>query len=178
MRVKNRLAIDLYIGLMSALATTTGCDVELGAGPPAPGDASALGEGDRDQPTADAVIVRFRNLTLSDAVNVEFYATNDPLETVPGDLFLPQNLVTASIGVAGTGIVQPRTEDAIALPCTANLTLGTAGGSFSDNESGEPRGLGIPRWAREGPLALCGAVVTFEFSGDDADFITILTIGN
>lgn len=177
MRVKNKLTIDIYIGLMAALTATAGCDVELDAGPPAPGDTSTLSEGARDQPTADAVIVRFRNLALSDAVNVEFYATNEPLETVPGDLFLPDNLVTASIGVAGTGIVQPRTEDAIVLPCTANLTVGTAGGSFADNESGEPRGLGAPRWAQEGPLALCGAVVTFEFSGDDAGFITILTIG-
>jgi len=178
MDVKSRRSGYICIGMMIALIVGAGCGVEMDPGSPAADDLSALSEGDRDQPTPDAVIVRFRNLTLSDAVNVEFYATNDPLETIPDDLFAPENLVTASIGVAGTGIVQPRTEDAIAFPCTADLTLGTAGGSFADNESGEPRGLGNPRWAQEGPLALCGAVVTFQFSGSGTNFTTILTISD
>jgi hypothetical protein len=178
MNAENRRTGVICIGLMAAFMATTGCEIQLDPDPPAPNNTATLSDGDRVQPTGDAVIVRFRNFTVNDAVNVEFYATNRPLLSVPGDLFLEENLVTESIGVAGTGIVQPQTEDTIAFPCGANLTLGTAGGSFSDNESGEPRGLGIPRWAQEGPLALCGSVVTFEFSGNGTDFVTILTIGN
>ena len=42
------------------------------------------------------------------------------------------------------------------------LTLGTSGGQFLDAESGALRGRGTPRWAQEGPLALCGGEITFD----------------
>ena len=123
------------------------------------------------------VTVRFRNLTDADAVNVEFYATNQPLANLPDDLFVAEHLVTRSVGVAGTAILQPRYQDSIEFPCTGDLTLGTFGGNFLDNATGEPRGVGTPRWAQEGPLALCGSTVTFDFSGGNGAFTTILNVG-
>ena len=134
---------------------------------------------DSDPPAAEVpdpppvvVTVRFQNFTLDDAVDVEFFATNDILEMLPDELFAPENHISTSIGVAGTGILQPLTADTIELPCTESTTVGTMGGSFVDNETGEPTGLGVARWAQEGPLGLCGATVTFSYSGGDGEYAT------
>jgi hypothetical protein len=125
----------------------------------------------------DAVLIRFRNLTGGEAVDVSFHATNAAIGMLPDDLFSDGNLVTANIGVAGTGIVQPLQEDIIDFPCTSTLTIGTQGGTFLDNNSGEVRGAGPPRWAQEGPLSLCGRFVTFVFSKNGEVFQTDLIIG-
>ncbi len=166
----------LGAGLAVGLVGVVSCTVDFGEGVPPPDDTFAPGVDLR--PSEDMVAIRFRNLTADEAVNVEFYATNDSLEDLPDDLFVDDNLLTTSIGVAGTGIIQPWQVDAIEFPCTANLTIGTHGGRFVDSESGEPRGIGTPRWAQEGPLGLCGAVVTLEFAGDGVEFTTVLSIGD
>lgn len=149
------------------------CSVDIGEAVPR----SAPGIEETDQAV---VRVRFLNLTSANAVDVEFYASNEPVATLPEDLFVPANRITASIGVAGTGILQPANQDAIDFPCTPTLTLGTQGGSFVDNETGEPRGMGTARWAQEQPLGLCGGVVTFVYSSNDEQddaFRTRLFIG-
>jgi hypothetical protein len=128
--------------------------------------------------TPDEVLVRFRNFAESEAVDVEFYATNNPLAVLPDDLFQEANRVTASIGVAGTSIVQPLRVDAITFTCTEHLTMGTTGGSFLDNETGQARGIGTMRWVQEGPLGLCGHVVTFEFRPDGEGFVTLAMVGD
>lgn len=125
----------------------------------------------------DVVTLRFRNSTFDEAVDIEFYATNEPLANIPDDLFVPENLFTASLGVAGTGIVTPLREDVITFPCSVDLTIGTLGGRFLDNETGELRGQGMRRWLEERPLGLCGAIVTFEYAGDEGVFTTILQLG-
>jgi hypothetical protein len=129
--------------------------------------------------TEGFVQIRFRNLLVNEAVDVQFHVADTTLSNLPEDLFAAEHLMTASIGVAGTGIIQPQKLDIIELPCTENLTIGTQGGRFTDNESGEPRGTGTPRWIQEGPVALCGSIVTFEFAAGDGDgeFTTTLSIG-
>ncbi len=167
--------IVLAAGLLCGLSAGIRCTVDVTSGRLRPGDAAQTSDGDR--PTEDVVRIRFRNFTLNEAVDVEFHAANEPLENVPDDLFIPALRVTTSVGVAGTGIIQPRHEDVIEFPCTPDLTIGTSGGSFVDQETGEPRGVGIPRWMQEGPLVLCGNTVTFEFTDDGVDFTTFITIG-
>ena len=139
-------------------------------------DATACSGTDIETPDG-FVTVRFRNLTASEAVDVQFYATNERLENWPEDLFDPAYLVTTSIGVAGTGIIRPSQVDIIELPCSDGLTIGTLGGSFVDDESGEPRGVGVPRWAQDGPLPLCNNVVTFDYTSNEGVFSTALSIG-
>ncbi len=165
------LGIGLAGGLAAAVA---GCSVEMMADMPLLGGGTQTAE---DMVAEDMVMIGFRNLAISEAVDVEFYATNEPLENLPDDLFVAENLVTANLGVAGTGIVEPWRQDVIEFPCTSSLTVGTRGGNFMDSESGEPRGTGSARWAQEGPVGLCGSIVTFEFSGSDGDFTTTLKIG-
>lgn len=168
------------IGLLCGLVLSSGaCDIDpsmllldldsvLGAEDPTPSVT---------QRPDDVVTVRFRNSTLDEAVDVEFYVANELLANIPDDLFVSQNLFTASLGVAGTGIVTPLREDVITLPCSLDLTIGTLGGRFLDNETGEVRGQGVRRWLEERPLGLCGAVVTFEYAGDAGVFTTILQLG-
>lgn len=153
----------------SAAGTLAGCSVGVMPELVQPGETVQVPE--------DMVGIRFTNLTITEAVDVQFYASDGPLDDLPDGLFVPGNLVTANIGVAGTGIIQPWREDSTLLPCTPGFTIGTRGGAFADNESGEPRGLGTARWAQEGPLGLCGSVVTFEYAGRDGEFTTTLTIG-
>jgi hypothetical protein len=139
-----------------------------------------------EEPTADQqnvlspdeVLVRFRNHLTSEAVDVQFYATNEPLGMVPDDLFVEANLVTRSIGLAGRGIIEPRTQDAITFPCTSNLTIGTLGGAFADAETGDALGQGVPRWAQEEPLGLCGTEIAFEFMPGTDGYITRIRFGN
>lgn len=168
-----------FAGLLLATCLTAvspaGCSLDLAALLPDDADPSQTSGGQRHE--NEIVTIRFRNLTASEAVHVEFYATTQPLGVLPDDLFLPEHLVTASIGIAGTGIIPPQQPDVIEFPCTPTLTIGTLGGTFVDVESGEPRGQGVPRWAQEGPLGLCGSMVTFDFSGDPTAFGTTLSIG-
>lgn len=171
-----RLLCRRGVGLVFAVtACFSGCGLEIDPGPGRVGD-----EPTPDDPpaAADVVTVRFRVFTSNEAVDVAFFATNDPLEVLPDDLFLPANAFSASIGLAGTGIVPPLSEDVIVFPCSETLTLGTTGGRFLDSETGDLLGTGVARWATEGPLGLCGSIVTFEYSGAEGARTTSLTIGN
>ena len=154
------------------LAAAAGCSLEI-EDLFAPSAASP----ERPEVSEDTVLVRFRNLTLTDAVNVEFYATNDGVIMLPDDLFVDEHLIAKNLGVAGTGLIQPRREDIIDFPCTSQLVLGTRGGSFVDNDSGMERGVGTARWAQEGPLSLCGGIVTFIFHNTGDEFQTDLIVG-
>ena len=125
---------------------------------------------------ADQVVVRFVNLTQGEAVDVEFFASPTSPGVLPDDLFQEANRLVTSIGVAGTGIVEPQTQDAIALPCVDGLVLGTRGGRFVEVESGEPRGAGVQRWLAQTPLGLCGGMVSFEFGKVGDSFTTVVRI--
>lgn len=126
----------------------------------------------------DQVTLRFRNFAATEAVDVEFFAADVAPANLPEGLFVEEHRVTASLGVAGTGIVQPLREDVITLPCTPSLTVGVLGGRFLDNETGEFRGTGVQRWLQEGPLSLCGSTVTFEYSGAGDAFTTTVRIAD
>lgn len=133
---------------------------------------------DGGEPTApDTVLVVFRNLSLTDAVQVNFYASSDPVTNLPDDLFVPANLNTTGVGVAGTGIVQPAQFDFVRdFPCTDDLVIGTSGGQFVDNDSGEVRGTSPPRWLEAAAAGFCGGAVTFTFSNSDGEFETTVAI--
>lgn len=160
-----RTGVAIAIGAM----TSGGCAFDM-----VEGDVSRPIE--VDVSVQNVVTVRFRNFSLIEAVHVEFFASTTALQNLPDDLFVPENSVTASIGVAGTGIIVPLSEDVLEFPCADGLILGTTGGSFVDNETGAPLGVGMSRWVQEGPLALCGHTVAFEYFSETGVFMTILSI--
>ncbi len=126
----------------------------------------------------DEVVIRFINRTGDDAVDVEFFATNDPLTKLPDELFVEGFRVTREIGLAGRGVLAPQQRDEITFPCTADLSIGTSGGEFTDADTGDERGLGDPRWAQDRPLGLCGTIVMFEFVLEGDTYKTRIELGD
>jgi hypothetical protein len=122
------------------------------------------------------VMVVIRNRTADQAVDVEIHATDESLAVLPTDLFVDDFLITSGIGLAGTGILAPRAADFIELPCNDDTVIGTAGGAFLDNATGDETGRGVARWLEAAPLGLCGSIVTFSFDEDGGDFVTLVEI--
>ncbi len=126
-------------------------------------------------PGDDEVRVVFRNFS-TEAVNVQFYATNSALTSLPDDLFVDANLVTVSIGLAGSALLGPAQMDTIFFECTDNLVIGTGGGAFLDDESGEMVGQGPQRYARQGPQFSCGASIVYTYDEDGSEFTVTQSI--
>lgn len=173
-RPRKRYAIGLVTLFAAAVLTMQpGCQVEITDG------VGVLDPEGRDLvPGNDEVLVRFVNLSTDEAVEVQFHGSNAALGTLPDDLFAAENLVTRGIGLAGSGILAPRTADQILFPCTTELVIGTLGGSFVDAQTGDARGEGQVRWAEDSPLGLCGSYVTFEYAPEGNEFVTRLRIGS
>ena len=168
------------VGLMGIVVfASTACSVTAQLNPPGAGGADGGTTGGTGG-GGDIVTVMFRNLTDTEAVDVEFHTTEEQLASVPADLFDPDNrfLLVRNIGVGGGGRLAPATSDTIELDCVPGLLLGTTGGTFVDNESGDERGRGDERWVQEGAQFSCGATIVFEFAGAGDAFSTGLLIGN
>lgn len=172
---RSRSAVNVIIGLIVALSIgISGCSVSFDPIGDTPSDNGAP---NNTPDPSDFVTVHLRNLTQTEAVDVEFYLTTDLLAVVPEDLFVETYRIRGGIGVAGTGIIVPLTEDVVEFPCVPGLLMGTAGGMFLDNESGELRGIGMPRWVAEEALGYCGGTVSFDFVPiGDGTFDTVVQI--
>jgi len=157
-----------FLCLSPILTALAGCGLDIAG--------SILVSPTGNGPDPDTVTIVFRNQTVTDAVDVQFFASNAILLNVTQELFVDANKVVSSIGVAGTGIIQPGDADVISLPCANDLSVGTAGGRFLDNETGAVSGQGIMRWVQERPLGLCGGVVRLDFYEDGANFRTSIRV--
>ncbi len=113
-------------------------------------------------PGMDEVQIEFRNLS-STAVDTQFYLTNEPVEELPEELLVPDNVRRPGIGVGGTGIIGPGTLDSIKVPCSEELVVGTAGGEFLDADLGTPLGNGPVRFLQAGYQFDCGATIVFQY---------------
>ncbi len=140
------------------------------------------GDGDSGDP-AEVISIGFRNFATTEAVRLDFYLARGAIADLPDSLFVAENLVGGDVdvdgqglGVANQAIVEARKQDWISVPCGAALTVGTTGGTFLDEESGEIRGVGTARWAQEDAQFSCGAVVVFEYAPGGDGFTTTLLI--
>ncbi len=124
----------------------------------------------------EVVTVIFRNLSTTDAVDVQFFVVEANLVDVQNELFVEENAVSRTLGVAGTGIMEPGGADIFEISCSDSLTLGTLGGSFFDNDTGDPTGVGSPRWVQEPGLGLCNSVVTIAYATQGNEFSTSITV--
>ncbi len=132
----------------------------------------------QDEPPPRMVTIQFANLSTTEAVNVDFYLSYERMEFMPNGLFVSGNFFTEGVGVAGTGVIEPRSSDSIEIECTEFLSIGTTGGRFVDGESGESLGVGVPRWLQEGPLAICDGEVTFVYRSEEEGFNTTIVLKN
>ncbi len=154
------IPLGLYVLLLGA------CSVII---EPNPGN----GNGGSQDPPPEFVTIRFINASPDQALQVEFYATDEPLEAIPDDLFADDTyLVRESIGLAGSGLLGPQSEDEIQFQCTETLTIGTLGGEFRDNETGEVLGRGDQVYKAPGGFSLCGGTAVFTYSSADGEHQT------
>ncbi len=165
--------------LVSALLVG-GCSVDIGPGPGGDGDGDG-GNGNGPGVNKDSFVVSFRNLTDSEAVDVEFYFAEGALENdnVAEHLFLEQNRVQGDnliqghgIGLANSATIGPGEAVSVSLSCDQELTIGTTGGTFLDAETGEQRGQGTMIWLQQDAQPFCGAVVEFRYASDRDGFST------
>lgn len=162
--VRTRLLAILVIGCLAGCSGGVAVTTGGGSGSSQPSNGGGTGGAAEDE-----INVRFFNDSDLD-VDTQFYATNDLLENPREELFQPQYRIQASIGVAGTGIVQAGSEDEITFPCTPNTFLGTEGGEFLDPDRGTLVATGQPRFARVGDNFDCGNTVIFGYAQEDGEY--------
>ena len=76
---------------------------------------------------------------------------------------------------AETGVVGPGLTDYVEVECTGTLALGTPGGLFLDQETGEELGAGTQQYLRS-TLTLCGRLVTITYLETADGYETIIDI--
>ncbi|UCE61137.1 MAG: hypothetical protein JSU63_05175 [Phycisphaerales bacterium] len=180
-RKLNRSCALRLVSLTVLLMLATSCTIEF-----APDE---LSPNDNSQPTdagdEDVITVRLRNLSMSDPVEVEFYVAEAPLEAIPDDLFSDEHRIGdgnqiegQGIGIANTGILEPGAQDTIILSCDHSYILGTTGGSFLDDESGEVKGVGTTLLVQQGDgyQFICNALIGFDYGPDTDGYKTILSL--
>lgn len=168
-RSTNRGVICVWAAGAAALVgllATPGCEVQIN-----PDLANATPTLQFDEFTT---VVKLVNAT-SAALRAELYASTEPMSHLPGNLFTAGNLVTAGIGVGGTGVVGPGLADYVTLECSGTLALGTPGGVFLDPETGEELGNGTQQYVRS-TLTLCGRLITITYFEVDDGYETIIDI--
>jgi hypothetical protein len=120
--------------------------------------------------------LRIRLINDTDwAVDVQLYAartTGDP----DAVLFEADNKITAGIGFAGQGFIPAHDADEVVLEADAVAMLGTLGGEFLDEETGESVGAGHRRILTRSLQYLGGDTITFIFHGDTDDFGTSVVL--
>ena len=117
--------------------------------------------------------IRFVNDSPDQAVQVEFYATNEPLEAIPEELWVDgTHLILKGIGLAGSGLLAPLAEDEIQFECTETLIIGTLGGEFRDTETGEMLGRGSELFVPLGGFPLCGRTAVYTYSSTGGEYQT------
>jgi len=153
-------------GALVGLLAAPGCEVQINPDLINTTPASQAGE--------FTAVTKLVNATTA-ALRTELYASIEPMSYFPEDLFAAGNLVTAGIGVGGTGVVGPGLTDHVTLECTGTLALGTPGGVFLDPETGEELGTGTQQYLRS-TLTLCARLITITYSETAEGYETVIDI--
>ena len=165
-----------FFGTTLLLSAPSGCDlasiaIELSQNTNNNSDPIAA------NPADGSIFVAFRNGTADAAIDVDFYVSSEPLSQVPDDLFTPDNLSLAGIGLGSNGRLGPGVQDIVEVTCADGLTLGTTGGTFIDPETGEELGFGTQRWVMQGAQFDCGETIVFEYRHNGDAYSTALGFG-
>ncbi|HOB74370.1 MAG TPA: hypothetical protein PKG54_07580 [Phycisphaerae bacterium] len=114
--------------------------------------------------SSDTITVRLVNATATRAVDVQLFATGQGVGDLDTEFFIPANQLLADIGFAGSGILVPASDDQITLACADALIVGTLGGRFLNEDTGEEIGTGSRFVLFQGSQFACGSTITFTFS--------------
>lgn len=156
--------------LVAGMFSLAGCGVSIIGDN---GNNGGGGGGTGGPPPPEAFIaLSLVNLTNTTVV-AELYVSTNALANPAEDLFDDDNLFTDRVGIAATGLLAPLSSDDVEIPCTPDLVVGTAGGRFLDNETGELLGTGSQRVLQQGLVFDCGARVTLLYRSLGSDEFTV-----
>jgi len=122
--------------------------------------------GPMDDGTTEApstVRIRFVNASARYALDVQFYASAAGVGDPSAELFIPEKRIVGDIGFAGTGLIPAGQIDSTELACTNATTIGTLGGRFVDQDTGQQVATGQQRLYGLGAQYMCGDTITFRF---------------
>ncbi len=114
-------------------------------------------------PPPSTVVMRFANGSSAYAVDVQFYASATPVTNPATELFVPEKRIVGNLGFAGTGLIPANQSDTTELACSNATVVGTLGGRFIDQDSGQEVAHGEQRLYRIGEGYSCGDTITFRF---------------
>lgn len=123
----------------------------------------------------DVIFLRLENET-SFALETELYLGTNGLAATPENIFVPENIYTNGVGLASSGLLPPRDDDDVIIPCGEGLVVATAGGTFLDPETGEVEGTGPNRILQQDLVFDCGVVMTFTYRQTANGFTVLVTL--
>jgi hypothetical protein len=122
------------------------------------------------------VTVRLVNASPSAAVDVQLYATPNSISNPDTELFIPGNQQLASIGFAGSGILQPNQTDEVQISCANALFIGTTGGAFLNVDTGAVLGTGTRYFLVQGGQFQCGSTITLTYLPSGSGYRTDVAV--
>lgn len=125
--------------------------------------------------TDDQVVLHLQNATRA-AVRPDLYVGTNGSDATADNLFAPENIFTNGVGLAGSGLMAPVSSDDVRIDCASGLVIGTPGGEFIDDETGESLGTGPSRILVQGLVFDCGAEITLTFRQTENGFTTTVEL--
>lgn len=124
---------------------------------------------------ADSVRIRFVNSHPSLGVDVQFYATGNPVSDPATELFIAGQQ-RSNVGLFSRGVIPRLDSDELELPCAEARVIGTLGGLFLDSDTGAVSGGGTQRVLAQDITFTCGDVVIFEYLAEGGGFTTRISV--
>jgi hypothetical protein len=161
-RIQQRLFLFLLLSMPLCLGQACGVSAPEG---------TDAGDGGTDEVTEPApppstIHMQFANGSTAYAADVQFYASATPVTDPATELFIPEKRIIGNLGFAGTGLIPAGQVDTTEIACTNAVVVGTLGGRFIDQESGQEIAHGTQRLYRIGEGYACGDTITFRFQPD------------
>jgi hypothetical protein len=125
---------------------------------------------------ANQITVRVVNASPNRAVDVQLYATGQGVGNPDTDLFIPANQRAAGIGFAGSGILPAGQTDEMTVACAEANAVGTRGGVFLNQDTGEAVGTGTQYVLFQITQFQCGSTIVFTYAPSGNGFLTSVQI--
>ncbi len=124
---------------------------------------------------ASTVRVRFVNSHPTLGVDVQFYATGNPVSDPATELFVG-GFQRTNVGLFSRGVIPRLDHDELELPCAEARVIGTLGGLFLDSDTGAVAGTGTQRVLAQDVIFTCGDVIILEYLDDGGGLTTRVTV--
>lgn len=155
--------LSLFVLLCVPLCLGQTCAVSV---PDTGGTGAGDDGGAEPVPPPSTIHMQFANASDTYAADVQFYASATPVTNPATELFVPEKRIVGNLGFAGTGFIPAGQVDTTEANCSWAVVVGTLGGRFLDQETGQEVAHGEQRLFRLGEGYSCGDTITFRFRPD------------